>query len=819
MNKYLKKYQKTGEVKKLTYTEWCSENNELCRSDANKAKVLYEEYSKAYDMQNWSVSFNQSVSFGDDTQNTGQNTLNQFTLPNRRWGYVQPASVWTTSIGGPVTPLDVLPGIWQMGNAFKELFTPDPYRKAIREEKRRKRKLKKEEYGGSFQWAGETGGNLWDDDSSDDVDYVESGGYGPFEEDSLVYSGDMDQDNIPDSVDADPYNDQTEEDYFENKFEYDDDDDLDLDNDGVDDRGAITDGGWNREEVDNSGSARYSQDQSQNQNQGEGEKKRFWDRKVPKFFRKFSHGLVTAAKPVNAIIRLNQARNKMAKLNYGTIAGNMFASTPADMSGSKGDWTTNEGYFRPDDRIPVRSDFSRYGMEIMRDGGSNEGLNIFIPEASEGTEWLENNYPGYDDLSASEKAQLNYQMKGTTYDFYEDLYNFQNPNNRTGPYSEHTNTMSYPFPEWMRHYDNHPGRDITGRDWSQYNRSWDDNPNIGNYYNKRWSTYEDWDNPGTWGRTENRTQGVWGGHGTTVTDPITGQQVNQKRGPWEGFYSGYSWMPDDPISLSETDWNTLIETGSYDPRRIDKRGRWSRSQNEYINKDADAYMVWEEVLRRNYPELTTMQIHDLMYSGVKRTGTRGGRRGSPWSEAMPTVARMKEDDYQWGEYNDLLFDVRTNMPPGSREPMPIIPNTSGNNPVIASNNTGITEERIEGNTIPNVTSNVTSNVTPNVTSNVTPNITSNVTSDVIEDNESGYIPQSRRTREEMNTLAYGPSGVPQTQQGDTESAYIPQTLRKDEEENDDAKYGGFFYGNGGEAEIDLNTYKQLIAAGADIEIL
>ena len=94
MNKYLKKYQNQGEVKKLSYNEWCSENNELCRSDANKAKALYQQYSNAHDMQNWSVSFNQSVSFGD-TETGQQNLSNEVIVPQRQWGFIQPESAWT----------------------------------------------------------------------------------------------------------------------------------------------------------------------------------------------------------------------------------------------------------------------------------------------------------------------------------------------------------------------------------------------------------------------------------------------------------------------------------------------------------------------------------------------------------------------------------------------------------------------------------------------------------------------------------------------------------------------------------------------------
>ncbi len=61
--------------------------------------------------------------------------------------------------------------------------------------------------------------------------------------------------------------------------------------------------------------------------------------------------------------------------------------------------------------------------------------------------------------------------------------------------------------------------------------------------------------------------------------------------------------------------------------------------------------------------------------------------------------------------------------------------------------------------------------------------------------------------------------TPQSQRDDEE--YVPQSQRDDEEyePQSQALYGGSFYGTGGEAEIDINTYKALIAAGADIEIL
>ena len=46
---------------------------------------------------------------------------------------------------------------------------------------------------------------------------------------------------------------------------------------------------------------------------------------------------------------------------------------------------------------------------------------------------------------------------------------------------------------------------------------------------------------------------------------------------------------------------------------------------------------------------------------------------------------------------------------------------------------------------------------------------------------------------------------------------MPQSTK--DNEDDEVKYGGSFFGSGGEAEIDINMYKQLIAAGANLEIL
>jgi hypothetical protein len=481
-------------------------------------------------------------------------------------------------------------------------------------------------------------------------------------------------------------------------------------------------------------------------------------------------------------------------------------------------------------------------------------------------EYYKNRYPGYDDLTDNQKRQLDYQMKGTTYNFYEDLYNFQNPMNR----NEVTNTMSYPFPEYMRHYDNHPNRDSKGTDWSGTFKDWDQNPNANNYYNKRWSTYGDWDTGQGWGNTENRKQGIWGGSGTTVTNPHTGKEENWRKAPWEGYYSGYSWMPENPISVSEEDWNTLVKVGNYNPKYIDERGRWSRAKNDYVNRHADAYMTWENILRKNNPELTTMQIHDLMHSGVHRTNMRGGRKGSPWAPGIPTPARMKEPDYKWGEYGEILGNVREVMPPETREETNYIPPDSpteypdepehdpweipyeggepfpeGDDDLIDIPEDPEEEEEIEyydfGDDEITDSGDDGFDIDPSEGGMIDP------PSDFEDDFDGGYdpsrdydyTPQSTLTDDQMNQMAYGDSGTPQSQGYQPQATsqtdeyepqtvtgtdeYEPQTQADDsddeEDDNTDAKFGGQFFNNGGEAEIDINTYKQLIAAGADIEIL
>ena len=119
----------------------------------------------------------------------------------------------------------------------------------------------------------------------------------------------------------------------------------------------------------------------------------------------------------------------------------------------------------------------------------------------------------------------------------------------------------------------------------------------------------------------------------------------------------------------------------------------------------------------------------------------------------------------------------------------------------------ITVNQLNTNTNPNK---LISQISENTNPATTPVIEENV---VVSNNTEEYIPQSMRNNTTNNNKS---SVVEASSKNDDEGGYIPQSMRS---------YGGgvinteAFYNNGGEAEIDMNTYKQLVAAGAKIEIL
>jgi hypothetical protein len=77
-----------------------------------------------------------------------------------------------------------------------------------------------------------------------------------------------------------------------------------------------------------------------------------------------------AAQNMDAKQKENQLRNK---LSYDQI----YTANP-ETSGNRGDWTANEGYFRPNDMVPTQ--FTGAGMQMQWGGAYSEGDELYLDE-------------------------------------------------------------------------------------------------------------------------------------------------------------------------------------------------------------------------------------------------------------------------------------------------------------------------------------------------------------------------------------------------------------------------------------------------------
>jgi hypothetical protein len=80
--------------------------------------------------------------------------------------------------------------------------------------------------------------------------------------------------------------------------------------------------------------------------------------------------LAGAAQNRDAKQKENQLRNK---LSYDQI----YTANP-ETSGNRGDWTANEGYFRPNDMVPTQ--FTGAGMQMQWGGAYSEGDELYLDE-------------------------------------------------------------------------------------------------------------------------------------------------------------------------------------------------------------------------------------------------------------------------------------------------------------------------------------------------------------------------------------------------------------------------------------------------------
>ena len=83
---------------------------------------------------------------------------------------------------------------------------------------------------------------------------------------------------------------------------------------------------------------------------------------------KTAENVVKAGKFLNAWMERRNAKKEKEKLMHKTVADNMFEADEADISGQKGDYDTNSGIFRPDDKVStVRK--GRYGGALPQFAG------------------------------------------------------------------------------------------------------------------------------------------------------------------------------------------------------------------------------------------------------------------------------------------------------------------------------------------------------------------------------------------------------------------------------------------------------------------
>ena len=81
---------------------------------------------------------------------------------------------------------------------------------------------------------------------------------------------------------------------------------------------------------------------------------------------------ILAMEGLTYLFNADERKNRRDHMRGMTNADRVFSSIPAS-AGSRGDYSVNEGYFRPDDQVPVQfpgaSGFAKYGGKKWQDGG------------------------------------------------------------------------------------------------------------------------------------------------------------------------------------------------------------------------------------------------------------------------------------------------------------------------------------------------------------------------------------------------------------------------------------------------------------------
>lgn len=502
-------------------------------------------------------------------------------------------------------------------------------------------------------------------------------------------------------------------------------------------------------------------------------KNRLLDSKAGQTFGKIGAGAVRIAKPLNRILEQREERERKKEMSNAYLADNMFATTDADLSGSRGDYDANTGIFRAEDRITTRQ--GKYGTELSQYTSlpkANQGL-------STGMEYFKNNYPGYDELTPEQQQQLmaeyfknaNYDIPGITHpvntvEGYSDQYKKAMDWRADRPNTYISNISASQFPNYYRDQPEGVGRIVINDD------------------------------------LRNRIE----------ADMRSG---NVSKEVAEQYHTMLSGLKSPLAAFPNVQPHMFLDYNLEDMRR-----------NSYTH-DFPGAGIHEAYKGNVSPE------------GIERLIELSKQQNQPrtkWPELEePGPIFSKKDlrvpDDSWiGEYDDRLIEIPENIEE-EEDPFAL----QGTVDVGPLQFTGIHEDAITlpHKTIASIDNPYYEEPVLNVQNFVQPTeneiIEASIDEPVLDKWELKRLKRQQMFADQIDPQAGSNESTIQVSNTPTnkevivneeeESGYVPQSQRRKEYTPQSIKYGGSFYNNGGEAEIDINMYKELIAAGADLEII
>jgi len=638
------------------------------------------------------------------------------------------------------------------------------------------------------------------EDASDMDNYEFDTAEGTYEEGMYNFNPDFDMDVEEDDSDNIEYYDPQEEDPEDSMFDGTTDDvELERDGDAVYTVSPDDDADFDRMTREDKRAIRKANRSGS------------FGQKVINTLDKIGTTAVTLAKPITNYFRDRAERKRRQQLGLGYLADNVFAPTDADLSGSKGDYDVNTGIFRPDDKVISR--LGRYGFELpyLQEGNGEEEE---VTSDSSSSDFIANRYEGFDDLTEDEQNQVLNQFSGTN--TTSDGNNYSDQYNETMAYKDENRTVGYnpaisELPDWLKAPNEGFGRIIVDDEMARRMRgqlaSGNLDPDVAEGYYRFLEGYRgpaaidyDIDKGSGFGYKDDLPgrgpfDTVYGNYDEDVIESLLAlsDRVNESR---------YPNLDQEAIDAeNERDFNRMVSREAYNIRKEEQAEADEYFKNLKLKEIEEDPEEEEDIVYLNQQAPVRSPSTPYMLDEVLLTDTMAPIQGGMLNEIVLNAKRDNNEaaativprtvDSVGGNNQETI--IRQSAP-GSIQSRPPAPSRQ----VVEEDEEVVTTPNSEQNSIPVVEQNTTSSTSDS--QEYTPQSVS----------REEYIPQSQRNDEEY---------TPQSQRDDEE--YTPQSQRDDEEyePQSQALYGGSFYGTGGEAEIDINTYKALIAAGADIEIL